>query len=88
VCLKCTEMGHRIAECIVGGFKSEKALNLNAMLDHMQDNVDSEMDPDSYLCSIHDHSNFLKMYHCEVNKVQGTALADTGAKKLCLSEVR
>ena len=61
-------------------------MNLNAMLNHMQDNVDNEMNSDSdYLCSIHDHSDVLMMYHCEVNKVQGTTLADTGANKNYIS---
>jgi len=44
------------------------------------------MDPDSkYLCSIHDRSNVLMMYHCEVDKVQGTVLADTGATRNYIS---
>ena len=48
--LKCAGKGRRSAECIVEGFKpGEKALNLNAMLDRMQDNEDNEMDPDSNL---------------------------------------
>ena len=41
--------------------------------------VDSGMDVDSeYLCTIHDKKDSLMYYHCEINKVQGTALADTG----------
>ena len=69
-----------------GSKSGEKALKLNAMLDHMEDNVDSAMDPDSeYLCSIHDRSNILMMYNCEVSKVQGTVLADTGASRNYIS---
>ena len=77
-----------MAECSAKGLKSdhEKALNLNAMLDHINDNVDSAMDPDfEYLCSIHDRSNVLMMYHCEADKVQGIALADTRATRNYIS---
>ncbi len=71
ICTKCAGKGHRITECTAGGSKSgEKALNSNAMLNHMQDNVDNEMDSDSeYLCSIHDRTDVLMMYHCEVSKI-------------------
>ena len=87
VCLKCAGKGHRIAECTAGGSKpSENGSKLTTMLDHIQDNINSAMDPDyDYLCSIHDRSNVLMMYHCEVGKVQGTALADTGATKNYIS---
>ena len=86
LCLTCAGKGHRSVNCAAEGSKPEKALNLNAMLERMQDNVDNEMDPDSdYLCSIHDRSDVLMMYHCEVNKVQGTMLADTGANKNYIS---
>ena len=90
VCLKCAGKGHRIAECTAEGSKSGTAESsgekLNAMLDHIQDNMDSAIDPDDeYLCSIHDRSNILMMYHCEVGKVQGTVLADTGATRNYIS---
>ena len=50
-------------------------MNLNAMLNRMQDNVDNEMNPDvDYLYSIHDRSKILMIYHCEIKKMPGTAL--------------
>ena len=56
------------------------------MLDRMQDNDGSEMDPDfNYLCPIHDRINVLMMYHCEINKVLGTTLIDTGATRNYIS---
>ena len=87
VCLKCAGKRHRIAECTVGGSKpgttESNGGKLAAMLDHMQDNIDSAIHPDSeYLCSISEHtSNILMMYHCEVGKVPGTVLANMGATK-------
>ena len=85
VCIRCAGKGHRIAECTAGGSKPGEG-KLNAMLDHMQDEADSGIDPDSeYLCSIHERSNILVMYHCEIGKVPGTALADTGATKNYIS---
>ena len=87
VCLKCAAKGHHIAECTVGGSKpgttESNGGKLAAMLDRMQDNMDSAIHPDSeYLCSISERtSNILMMYHCEVGKVSGTMLTDTGATK-------
>lgn len=55
---------------------------MNAILDQMQDSINNEMDPDrDYLYSIHDRSSILIMYHCEINKMQGTVLADIGASR-------
>src|SRR5437762_2650470 len=75
VCHKCAGKGHRMAECIAGENPSEK---LNTM-DHVSDkNVDSGIDIDyEYFCTIHDRKDILMYYHCEINKVEGTALADT-----------
>ena len=61
-------------------------MNLNAILNCMQNNVDNEMNPDTdYLYSIHDHSKILMIYHCEVKKVSSTALADIGATRNYIS---
>jgi hypothetical protein len=86
VCIKCAGKGHRIAECTAGTSKPGEKDKLNAMLDHIQDNNDSEMDLDSsYLCSVHDRKDVLMMYRCKVNKVPGTTLADTGATRNYIS---
>ena len=73
-----------MAECTAGEVKPGEKLNT---MDHVPDkNVDSGMDIDSeYLCTIHDRKDILMYYHCEINKVQGTALADTAATRNYIS---
>jgi Retroviral aspartyl protease len=64
----------------------DKPDKLGAMIDQMHDSIDSGIDQDQdYLCSIHNCDNTLMLYHCEANKVRGTALLDTGATKNYIS---
>jgi hypothetical protein len=79
-----------MAECTAAGSKpsatESSRARLTTMLNRMQDNVDSKIDPDvEYLYSIHDRSDILMMYYYEVSQVQGTALANTGATKNYIS---
>jgi len=87
VYLKYAGKKYRIADCNIEGFKSgEKVLKLNAMLNHLQDNVDNIMNLDfNYLCSIHDRSNILMIYHYEINKMQGIVLVDMRVSKNYIS---
>ena len=89
LCMKCAAKGHVGENCTVAESSGKESNSrngkdrLHTTVTTMEEQGYSEMNTDSeYLCSIRERDRkdlMLMMYDCEVNRVQGTALADTGA---------